>query len=140
MALVTDRALAYHSEIAANPSAQVNLTSPWFRLIAGCLAEARSLGLVLFVLDNGALGIMVQGLPVVIPDYSSDRYHSDLYRIDFGSMARACGWTSRKLMPDLSNLAEIMRESYSPGHPSILVEVPVDAEQVVGQNPRANNL
>ncbi|MBB3568835.1 thiamine pyrophosphate-dependent enzyme [Rhizobium sp. BK491] len=111
-----------------------------FRLIAGCLAEARSLGLVLFVLDNGALGIMVQGLPVVIPDYSSDRYHSDLYRIDFGLMARACGWTSRKLMPDLSNLAEIMRESYSPGHPSILVEVPVDAEQVVGQNPRANNL
>lgn len=111
-----------------------------FRLIAGCLAEARSLGIVLFVLDNGALGIMVQGLPVVIPDYSSSRYHSDLHRIDFGSMARACGWESRKLMPDLSNLAEIMRESYSPGHPSILVEVPVDAEQVVGQNPRANNL
>lgn len=111
-----------------------------FRLIAGCLAEARSLGIVLFVLDNGALGIMVQGLPVVIPDYSSSRYHSDLHRIDFGSIARACGWESRKLMPDLSNLAEIMRESYSPGHPSILVEVPVDAEQVVGQNPRANNL
>lgn len=111
-----------------------------FRLIAGCLAEARSLGIVLFVLDNGALGIMVQGLPVVIPDHSSSRYHSDLHRIDFGAMARACGWESRKLMPDLSNLAEIMHESYSPGHPSILVEVPVDAEQVVGQNPRANNL
>jgi acetolactate synthase-1/2/3 large subunit len=77
---------------------------------------------------------------VVIPDYSSDRYHSDLHRIDFGAMARACGWESRRLMPDLSNLPEIMRESYGPGRSSILVEVPVDAEQVVGQNPRANNL
>lgn len=104
------------------------------------MAEARSLGLVLFVLDNGALGIIVQGLPVVIPDYSSDRYHSDLHRIDFGSMARACGWTTRKLVPDLSNLAEIMRESYSLGQPSILVEVPVDVEQVVRLNPRADNL
>jgi len=111
-----------------------------FRLIGGCLAEAQSLGLVLFVLDNRSLGIVVQGLPIVIPEYPSDRYHSELAHIDFGSMARACGWAARKLLPDLDNLTEIMDEAYRPGRPSMLVEVPLDAEQVVGLNPRASNL
>lgn len=111
-----------------------------FRLIAGCLAEARSLGIVLFVLDNGSFGIVAQGLPVILPEHSLSRYHSELARIDFGSMARACGWSSWELAPDLANLDEIMCECYRPNRPSMLVEVPIDAEQMVGQNPRLHNL
>jgi acetolactate synthase-1/2/3 large subunit len=83
------------------------------------------MGIVLFVLDNGSLGIMEQGLPIVIPEYSSSRYHHDLARIDFGAMARACGWMSYKLKSDLSNLIEIMSTIYRHGERSILIEVPV---------------
>jgi acetolactate synthase I/II/III large subunit len=111
-----------------------------FRLIAGCLAEARNLGLVLFVLDNGSLGIIAQGVPLVVPGLSSSRCHSDLPRIDFVSAARAFGWSSQRLEPDLSNLNEIMQEAYRPDRPSMLIEVPIDVEQVVGRNPRVGNL
>jgi acetolactate synthase-1/2/3 large subunit len=55
-------------------------------------------------------------------------------------MARACGWSSRKLAPVLANLAVITHESYRRHRPSMLVEVPIDAEQMVGQNPRLHNL
>ena len=111
-----------------------------FRLYGGCLAEARRLGITLFVLDNGDYGIVDQGLSKVLPDTPPRRYHGELERIDFGAMARACGWSSVRLAPDLGNLAEVMREAYRQDRPSMLVEVPVDTRQVVGPNPRLKNL
>jgi acetolactate synthase-1/2/3 large subunit len=111
-----------------------------FRLYGGCLIEARQLGITLFVLDNANYGIVEQGLAKVLPDTPARRYHGELERIDFGAMARACGWSSVRVSPDLSNLADIMREAYQRHRPSMLVEVPVDSHQVVGPNPRLKNL
>jgi acetolactate synthase-1/2/3 large subunit len=111
-----------------------------FRLYGGCLMEARQLGITLFVLDNASYGIVEQGLSKVLPDTPARRYHGELERMDFGAMARACGWLSVRLSPDLSNLPDIMREAYRHHRPSILVEVPIDSHQVVGPNPRLKNL
>jgi acetolactate synthase I/II/III large subunit len=111
-----------------------------FRLYGGCLAEARQLGITLFVLDNGDYGIVDQGLSKVLPDTPVRRYHGELERIDFGGMARACGWSSVRVSSDLSNLSDIMREAYRRDRPSMLVEVAVDSRQVVGPNPRLKNL
>ncbi|GGA44866.1 thiamine pyrophosphate-dependent enzyme [Dyella nitratireducens] len=111
-----------------------------FRLYGGCLVEARQLGISLFVLDNANYGIVEQGLSKVLPDTPARRYHGELERIDFGAMARACGWSSVRVSPDLSNLADIMQEAYRRDRPSMLVEVPVDSRQIVGPNPRLKNL
>jgi acetolactate synthase I/II/III large subunit len=111
-----------------------------FRLYGGCLAEARQLGITLFVLDNGDYGIVDQGLSKVLPDTPVRRYHGELERIDFGGMARACGWSSVRVSSDLSNLSDIMREAYRRDRPSMLVEVAVDSRQIVGPNPRLKNL
>jgi len=45
-----------------------------------------------------------------------------------------------RLRPDLGNLADIMQQAYRPGRPSMPVEVPIDAGQIVGPNPRIDNL
>lgn len=111
-----------------------------FRLYGGCLVEARQLGITLFVLDNANYGIVEQGLLKVLPHTPARRYHGELERIDFGAIARACGWLSVRVSPDLSNLSDIMREAYRRDRPSMLVEVPVDSHQVVGPNPRLKNL
>lgn len=111
-----------------------------FRLYGGCLMEARQLGITLFVLDNASYGIVEQGLSKVLPDTPARRYHGELERIDFAAMARACGWLSVRLSPDLSNLSDIMHEAYRRDRPSMLVEVPVDSHQVVGPNPRLKHL
>jgi acetolactate synthase-1/2/3 large subunit len=111
-----------------------------FRLYGGCLAEARQLGITLFVLDNGDYGIVGQGLSKVLPRTPAPRYHAELERIDFGAMARACGWQSFRVANDLSNLADIMQESYRRDRRSMLVEVPIDSWQIVGPNPRLRNL
>jgi acetolactate synthase I/II/III large subunit len=111
-----------------------------FRLYGGCLAEARQLGITLFVLDNGDYGIVDQGLSKVLPDTPVRRYHGELERIDFGAMARACGWSSVRVSSDLSNLSDIMCEAYRRDRSSMLVEVAVDSRQIVGPNPRLKNL
>ncbi|GLQ92835.1 thiamine pyrophosphate-dependent enzyme [Dyella acidisoli] len=111
-----------------------------FRLYGGCLVEARQLGITLFVLDNANYGIVEQGLSKILPHTPARRYHGELERIDFCAMARACGWLSVRVSPDLSNLSDIMREAYRRDRPSMLVEVPVDSHQVVGPNPRLKNL
>jgi len=54
--------------------------------------------------------------------------------------ARAHGWDGFRLEPDLRNLGEIMDACYEQTGRSILVDVPVDADQVIGLNPRLNNL
>ncbi|NTX13795.1 thiamine pyrophosphate-binding protein [Myxococcus sp. CA056] len=111
-----------------------------FRLFAGCLSEASALDLLLFVLDNASYGIVEQALPTILPDVGPSRHHTQLTRMDFGEMARACGWAAFDLKPDLTNLEEILGLHREQSGKSILVTVPVDTEQVLGLNPRAGNL
>lgn len=111
-----------------------------WRLFAGCLAEAAPLGMTLFIINNGTYGIVDKGLEVIIPDVEKPRYHARLQPIDFAAAARAYGWEGHVLRGDLANLEEIIEASYRPGRRSILVDVPVDPDQVVGLNPRLLNL
>lgn len=133
--------LAIGAKVAAPESLVVAFTGDGcFRLFAGNLAEASALGIVLFVLDNGCYGIVEQGLPIIIPGLTEPRYHTHLPFMDFGAMARACGWKSLDLAPDLRNLDDLFAlNAREPGR-SILVRIPVDAQQIVGLNPRARNL
>ncbi|AGC47053.1 acetolactate synthase [Myxococcus stipitatus DSM 14675] len=111
-----------------------------FRLFAGCLSEASTLDLLLFVLDNGNYGIVEQVLPVTHPGLAPHRHHTAVTRMGYGDVARACGWMAFDLKQDLSNLDAIMGFHRARPGQSILVTVPVDTDQVLGPNPRANNL
>ena len=106
----------------------------------GTLADAANLDLRVFIINNGVYGIVDKGLEVVIPDVEKRRYHSTLPSIDFVGAARAHGWDGFRVKADLSNLKEIMDACYETRGQSILIDVPVDADQVIGLNPRLNNL
>ena len=111
-----------------------------WRLFGGTLADAANLDLRVFIINNGVYGIVDKGLEVVIPDVERRRYHAALPSIDFVGAAKAHGWDGFRVKPDLSNLGEIMDACYEQQGQSILVDVPVDADQVIGLNPRLNNL
>ena len=111
-----------------------------WRLFGGALADAANLDLRVFIINNGVYGIVDKGLEVVIPDVDKRRYHSALPSIDFVGAARAHGWEGFRVKPDLSNLNEIVDACYETKGQSILVDVPVDADQVIGLNPRLYNL
>jgi acetolactate synthase-1/2/3 large subunit len=111
-----------------------------WRLFGGTLAEAAGLDLRLFIINNGTYAIVDKGLEVVIPEFDKRLYHGKLASIDFVAAARAYGWEGFRLRPDLSNLAEIIEACYTPTGQSIVVDVPVDPDQVVGLNPRLLNL
>ena len=126
----------------ANPSLHTFLFSGdgCWRLYGGALADAFKLGLRLFIINNGSYGIIQQGAPSILPGIKESLYHADLPNIDFVAAAKAHGWDGLKVKPDLSNLSEIMDACYSPNNRSLLVEVPVDATQIIGLNPRVSNL
>ena len=111
-----------------------------YRLFGGALADAANLDLRVFVINNGVYGIVDKGLEVVIPDVDRRRYHSTLPSIDFVGAARAHGWEGYRVKSDLSNLSEIIDACYETKGRSIMVDVPVDADQVIGLNPRLYNL
>jgi acetolactate synthase-1/2/3 large subunit len=111
-----------------------------WRLFGGCLADAARLDLRLFIINNGTYGIVDKGLEIIIPTVDKVRYHSKLPAIDFVAAAKAHGWDGFYLKPDLSNLSEIMDACNTQSGKSILVDVPVENEQVVGLNARLLNL
>lgn len=111
-----------------------------WRLFGGALADAANLDLRVFIINNGVYGIVDKGLEVVIPDVEKRRYHSTLPSIDFVMAAKAHGWDGFRVKPDLSNLKEIIDACYETQGQSIVVDVPVDADQVIGLNPRLYNL
>jgi len=111
-----------------------------WRLFGGALADAANLDLRLFIINNGVYGIVDKGLEVVIPEVERRRYHGSLPAIDFVRAAKAHGWDGYRLKPDLSNLAEIMDACYEVTGQSILIDVPIDADQLLGLNPRLMNL
>lgn len=111
-----------------------------FRLYGGSLEEARDLGVVIFLINNQNYSIVSQGLPKILPDVEPDRYHDQLSNIDYCKIAEASGWLSYSVADDLSNLNEILSEIENNETRSILVNIPVDPEQTLGQNPRVRNL
>lgn len=111
-----------------------------WRLFGGALADAANLDLRVFIVNNGTYAIVDKGLELVIPEVEKRRYHSRLPHIDFVAAARAHGWDGYSVRPDLSNLAEIMDACYEQNGRSILVEIPADPDQVIGPNPRLQNL
>ena len=98
-----------------------------------------SMGLRLFMMDNCAYGIVQQGMSVIMPNKSEEYYHANIARIDFIAAAKAHGWDAITLADDLSNLDEIMALCYKPS-PSLLIRVPLDPNQSVGNNPRVKNI
>ena len=127
---------------AADPSLHTFVFSGdgCWRLFGGSLADAANLGMNLFIVNNGTYAIVDKGLEVVIPDVDKGRYHGRLPAIDFVGAAKAHGWDGFRLRPDMANLDEILDACYAGRGRSILVDVPIDADQVIGLNPRLYNL
>lgn len=111
-----------------------------WRLFGAAIAEAAKLDLRLFLMNNGTYAIVDKGLEIILPDVERKYYHCSLAKIDFIEAAKAYGWLSLKLNPDLSNLKEIMNFCYAPHKQSILIDVPVDPDQTLGINVRLQNL
>jgi acetolactate synthase-1/2/3 large subunit len=111
-----------------------------WRLFGGALADAAHLDLRLFILNNGMYAIVEYGLEVILPEVEPSHYHCQLPLIDFVAAAKAHGWEGFKLKPDLSNLKEIIEICYIRTNQSILIEVPVDANQMIGLTPRYEHL
>ncbi|MGK9128360.1 thiamine pyrophosphate-dependent enzyme [Olivibacter sp. SA151] len=111
-----------------------------FRLFAGSLGEVSSLGLVVFLLNNETLSIVEQGLQQLLPNTPDDHYHARVMSINYCQLAEACHWDAVKLRSDLSNLDDILARIGERKNRSLLIEVPVDPLQVLGNNPRLNNL
>ena len=111
-----------------------------FRLFAGTLAEARSLGINLFVLNNGIYGIVRNELLKILPTEAVERYHDDLDMLNYAAIAAGYGWDYLSVDADLRNLPDIIERCYQTGKPSLLIELKVDPEQDLGPNPRVENL
>nr|WP_295877036.1 thiamine pyrophosphate-dependent enzyme [uncultured Chitinophaga sp.] len=111
-----------------------------FRLFAGSLGEVSHLGMVIFLLNNESLSIVEQGLEKVLPAVAAPHYHARVAAIDYCAIARACGWEAAQLQPDLGNLEALLHRMEMEGQRSLLIEVPVDHQQELGQNPRLKNL
>lgn len=113
-----------------------------WRLFGGAIADVANLGLRLFILNNGTYALIEKGIEIIMPDLAKERTHSRIANIDFVSAAKANGWLGYTLKPNLSNLKDIMEACYSRSYAnqSILIEVPIDGDQVVGLNSRLMNL
>lgn len=111
-----------------------------FRLFAGSMAEVSDLGMVIFLLNNRTLGIVSQGLRKVLPNMNEEAYHSNLKSINYCAVANSFGWKSFKLLPDLSNLSDIFKQIKPNMKQSVFIELDVDPEQNLGNNPRLVNL
>jgi acetolactate synthase-1/2/3 large subunit len=111
-----------------------------WRLYGGALADAANLALRVFLLNNGTYGIVEQGLKVLLPTTPSTRIHARLPSIDFVNAAESHGWIGVRLDANLGNLESILDICYTKNTQSILIEVPVDPNQVVGKNTRLLNL
>lgn len=126
----------------ANPDRPVFLFTGdgCFRLFSGSLGEVSNLGLVVFLLNNETFGIVEQGLRKVLPDVGAAYYHSRLGTVDYCAIARANNWDAIRLAPDLGNLDDVLGKVNAGSSRSLLIEVPVDPNQVLGKNPRLKNL
>jgi len=110
-----------------------------FAYFGGALAYVRDFCINMWVIDNKNYHIVDKGLDVVMPNIDRQRHHSRLPDVDFAGVAEKYGWQSYYLEPNLSNLQQIMGEC-AMSKKSVLVQIPVDGNIVIGQNPRLLNL
>ncbi|MCS3429942.1 thiamine pyrophosphate-dependent enzyme [Klebsiella sp. BIGb0407] len=111
-----------------------------FRLFSGSLGEACELGIVIFLINNASFSIVGQGLPIILPEIAEKHYHANLKVLDYCAIARASGWEAESLEPDMSNFDLLLEKIGHRGQKSWLIDIPVDALQVLGHNPRVRNL
>lgn len=111
-----------------------------FRLFSGSLGEASELGIVIFLINNAHFSIVGQGLPAILPEIAEKHYHAHLKVLDYCAIARASGWEAESLAPDLSNFDLLLAKIGHQPQKSWLIDIPVDALQVLGHNPRVRNL
>jgi acetolactate synthase I/II/III large subunit len=111
-----------------------------WRLFGGGLADLAGLELCVFVLNNGTFALVDSGLRITLPELHPRSRHTKLRPVDFVGAARAQGWDALRVDPDLENLVEVMDACYARRGRSLLVEVPVDPDEMLGPNPRAHRL
>jgi len=75
-----------------------------------------------------------------MPDVETASYHARLNAIDYCRIAEASGWEAARLAPDLGNLDELLNRLTTKMSRSLLIEVPVDSNLLLGTNPRLKNL
>lgn len=126
----------------ANPKQKVFIFSGdgCFRLYGASLSEACTLNITLFIMDNHSLSVIKNGCSEILKQSKQKNDHSEIGTIDWEKAATACGWRFFNLLPNLENLSEIMQSSYGQEKTSILVQVSLDANQVVGKNFRYTNI
>ncbi len=80
---------------------------------------------------------------MLVPDQTQKRLYDEVVKPNLkpgSALMFAHGWGGYRVKPDLSNLKEIMDACYETTGQSTVIDVPVDADQVIGLNPRLNNL
>ena len=110
-----------------------------FRYYVGSMSETAALGLVVFVFCNQVFGIVKSALSHILGDVNPKRYHDCVQPIDYQKISTGMGWKYHCLLPDLTNLSEIMSDAYGKTKQSIFVEVCVHPDQVIGENYRYDN-
>ena len=111
-----------------------------FRIYGGNLAEAANLNITLFVFNNMELSLVQHGCESIINDQESYHYHTNVNSVNWESIANGFNWNWAKVNPNLSNLDDIMNLSYNNNPKSLLVEIPINPKEIIGENFRIMNL
>lgn len=126
----------------ANPHQRVFVFSGdgCFRLYGGNFAEAKDLHLVVCIMNNSTLSIIRDGCSHIIGDKPQQYNHARIESIDWQQIAGGFGWRYFKIKPDLTNLSLAMQAAYDHQPGAILIDLPVDDQQVLGHNFRYTQL
>lgn len=110
------------------------------RYFFGCLPETARLGLTVFIFSNQSFGIVKSVLQHILPEFDEKVYHHKLQPINYKQLANSLGWAYEFLKPNLENINMLIHKSYQSTHQSLLIEIPCNANQVIGKNIRIENL
>ena len=111
-----------------------------FEYFGGVLARAPHYGITMWVMANGTHAIVDTGLDQIKSYLPREFHHGEVPAIDYEMHAKAHGWDAVTLRADLKNLPHVMKMTYKPNKKSLLVVVPTDPYQKVGENARLLNL
>lgn len=124
----------------ANKNVQIFVGDGCFEYFGGALARVPHYGITMWVMANGTHAIVDTGLDDIKPYLPREFHHGKVPPVDYEMHARAHGWDAVTLYPDLRNLSHVMERAYTPNKKSLLVVVPTDPYQKVGENARLLNL
>jgi thiamine pyrophosphate-dependent acetolactate synthase large subunit-like protein len=91
-------------------------------------------------MNNSTLSIIRDGCSHIIGDKPQQYNHARIESIDWQQIARGFGWRYFKIKPDLTNLSLAMQAAYDHQPGAILIDLPVDDQQVLGHNFRYTQL